>query len=225
MVFKFRIDAADRQGKAPADIQVLRRADGTTTYARITDCSATGALVSPKRACVDRRPAAPARGALTFTGTNDLVLPAGLAVRLGNATVVTTAGGTIAGGTLTVAAEAEIPGTAANLPSGTVLPLVAPIAGLAAQSATVAAPGAAGSYRGAPASPDPQGSQILVSGGRPIVLRAEAQVQAAAATTTAPTTEATTTTEPTTTEPTTTEPTTSRPRTPTVPRLVRSPPR
>ena len=86
--------------------------------------------------------------------------------------------------------------------------------------ATVPAPGAAVSYRGVPASPDPQGAQILVSGGNPSVLRAEVQVATPSATTTPTTTvpaitEPPTTIAPTTTVPTTTVPTTTTTVTPT----------
>lgn len=93
---------------------------------------------------IPRRPAAAAAGSVTFTGVDGLVLPSGIALRLGGITVLTSAGGTIAGGTLTVAAEADTPGAAGNFPASTSLPLVAPIAGLTAQAALVAAPGFAG---------------------------------------------------------------------------------
>ncbi len=93
---------------------------------------------------IARRPAAPASGFVTFTGTNGLVLPSGIALKLGDITVLTTAGGTIAGGTLTVAATAQTAGAAGNFPTSTALPLVAPIAGLSAQVALVVAPGFAG---------------------------------------------------------------------------------
>lgn len=75
------------------------------------------------------------------------------------------------------------------LPSGTVTVV-----------ATASAPGSAVVFKGAPAEPDPQGAQTLVTGGAPTTLRATAQVEVA---------------EPTTTEPATTEPTTTSP--PTVP--------
>lgn len=93
---------------------------------------------------IARRPAAAASGSVTFTGTSGLVLPSGIALKLGDVTVLTTAGGTIAGGTLTVAATAQTAGIAGNFPAATVLPLVAPIAGLSAQAATVVAPGFSG---------------------------------------------------------------------------------
>lgn len=93
---------------------------------------------------IARRPAAPASGSLTFTGTNGLLLPSGLALKLGDITVLTTAGGTVAGGTLTVAATAQTAGVAGNFPTSTALPLVAPIAGLSSQSALVVAPGFSG---------------------------------------------------------------------------------
>lgn len=90
---------------------------------------------------IARRAAAPAQGSVTFTGTNGLVLPSGIALKLGAITVLTTAGGTIAGGTLTVTALADTPGIAGNFPTATSLPLVSPIAGLSSQAAVVASPG------------------------------------------------------------------------------------
>ena len=87
------------------------------------------------------------------------------------------------------------------LPSGTVT-----------VAATTTAPGSAAVYRGAPAAPDPDGAQTLVTGGEPVVLTANERLDLPEPTTT--TIEPTTTTlEPTTTtlEPTTTtvEPTTT----------------
>ena len=90
---------------------------------------------------VPRRAAVPAAGNVTFTGVDGLVLPSGIALQLGITGAVTTAGGIIAGGTLTVPAVAAAAGAAGNVPAGTLLPLVAPIAGLTAQAATVAAGG------------------------------------------------------------------------------------
>ena len=93
------------------------------------------------------------------------------------------------------------------LPSGTVT-----------VAATTTAPGRAAVYRGAPAAPDPDGAQTLVTGGEPAALTANARLDVPEPTTTTlePTTTTieptTTTTEPTTTtvEPTTTiEPTTT----------------
>jgi uncharacterized phage protein gp47/JayE len=93
---------------------------------------------------IARRNAAPASGAVTFTGTNGLVLPSGIEMKLGDVTVVTTAGGTIASGTVTVAAIAQTAGLAGNFPASTALPLVAPIAGLSSQAGLVVAPGFSG---------------------------------------------------------------------------------
>jgi uncharacterized phage protein gp47/JayE len=93
---------------------------------------------------VPRRPAAAASGSLSFSGTNGLAVPAGLELALGAARFVTTASGIIAGGTVTLAAQASTTGAAGNLPTGTAVPLVAPLAGLSAQAGIVAAPGFAG---------------------------------------------------------------------------------
>ena len=90
---------------------------------------------------IARRPAAAASGSVTFTGTSGLVLPSGIALKLGEVTVLTTVGGTIAGGTLTVPATAQTAGLAGNFPGSTMLPLTAPIAGLSSQAGTVTAPG------------------------------------------------------------------------------------
>ena len=69
--------------------------------------------------------------------------------------------------------------------------------------ATATAPGSSLVFRGTPASPDPQGAQMLVTGGAPLVLSATAQLEVTPNTT--PTTVAeTTTTTTTTTEPETT---------------------
>lgn len=93
---------------------------------------------------IPRRPATVAAGSVTFSGANGLVLPSGIALRQGGVTVLTTAGGTISGGVLTVPAQADTPGASGNFPTSTPLPLIAPIPGLTAQVAVVAAPGFAG---------------------------------------------------------------------------------
>jgi uncharacterized phage protein gp47/JayE len=93
---------------------------------------------------VPRLPASAAAGQVTFAGVNGLVLPSGIELLAGAQRAVTTAGGTIAGGTLTVSAVASTPGAAGNFAAGSALALVAPIAGLSAQAAVVAAPGFAG---------------------------------------------------------------------------------
>jgi len=93
---------------------------------------------------VPRLPAVAAGGSVTFTGTSGTVLPSGISMTLGGVTVLTTAGGTITAGTLTVAALADTVGLAGNFPTGTLLPTVSPVAGLASQAGVVAAPGFAG---------------------------------------------------------------------------------
>ena len=69
--------------------------------------------------------------------------------------------------------------------------------------ATASAPGPAAVFRGAPAIPNPQGAQTLVTGGEPTTLQASAQLDVPP-----PTTEATTTTEAATTTTTEATPTT-----------------
>lgn len=93
---------------------------------------------------VPRLPAAAASGSVTFSGADATVLPSGLVLSAGDVVVQTMAGGTIAGGTLTVAAIATAPGLAGNVAAGTVLALASPVAGLSLQGATVAAPGFSG---------------------------------------------------------------------------------
>lgn len=90
---------------------------------------------------VTRKPAWPASGNVTFTGTNGTVIPAATQLQRGDgATYLTAAEATIAAGTATVAVTAETPGSDGNADAGTTLNMVAPIAGLQA-SATVAAGG------------------------------------------------------------------------------------
>ena len=96
------------------------------------------------------------------------------------------------------------------LPSGTVTVV-----------ATAASPGGALVYRGAPAEPDPQGAQTLVTGGKPARLTATQQFDVAPPTTTdAPTT---TTDAPTTTTTTTVPSTTDAPATTAAPTTTVAP--
>ena len=84
-------------------------------------------------------------GSLIFTGASGTVLPAGIEAYAGTLRWITRAGATIPGsGAIAIPAEAEAAGTASNLAADTVLPLVSPVAGLAQQSAVVAAGGFAG---------------------------------------------------------------------------------
>lgn len=93
---------------------------------------------------VSRRPAAAAKGTVTFSGSNGAVIPAGsLLQRSDAAEFTTTADGTIAAGAATVAVAASALGTAGNTAAGSTLSLVNPIAGVNGQ-ATVAAGGIAG---------------------------------------------------------------------------------
>ena len=79
-----------------------------------------------------------ATGTVTFTGTNGTVVPAGVEVGVTQdnpddepPSFVTTAGGTVAGGTLTVAAVAAESGSASNVASAAIDLILSPVAGLA----------------------------------------------------------------------------------------------
>jgi uncharacterized phage protein gp47/JayE len=93
---------------------------------------------------VDRNPAAVATGNVTFTGTDGTAIPAGTVLqRSDGAVVVTTADGTLASGTATVAAETYAAGAGGNTAASTRLTLTLPIAGVNT-AATVAAGGLTG---------------------------------------------------------------------------------
>jgi len=78
-------------------------------------------------------------GMITFSGTNGIELPLGTSlVRRDGALFTTTAGGTVSGGTVTVAAEADAAGAAGNAAIGSVMTLGTAIAGIQS-SGTVAA--------------------------------------------------------------------------------------
>lgn len=93
---------------------------------------------------VTRKPAWPAAGTVTFTGTNGSVIPTGTDLQRGDGALFQTQGeGTIVGGTVDVSVLAVEPGSVGNADVGTTINLVAPIAGV--QSAgTVADDGAGG---------------------------------------------------------------------------------
>lgn len=83
---------------------------------------------------IGRKPAWPASGNITITGTNGTIIPAATVLQRGDAAeFVTSAEVTIAGGTATASVTASDPGEAGNSVAGTTLNLVSPIAG--AQSA------------------------------------------------------------------------------------------
>ncbi len=93
---------------------------------------------------VSRKPAAPAAGTVTFTGTDGSTIPAGTALaRADGAEYTTDAAATIAAGVASVAVTATVPGAAGNAAAGTQLSLTAPVTGVQGQ-ATVDAPGLAG---------------------------------------------------------------------------------
>lgn len=89
---------------------------------------------------VARKPAWPADGSVTLTGTDGAVIPAGTELQRGDGVrYMTQAEGVIAGGTVTIVIVAVMAGAAGNATAGTVINLVAPIAGV--QSSGAAAVG------------------------------------------------------------------------------------
>ncbi len=101
---------------------------------------------------ITREAASFAAGNITFTGTDGTVVPAGTkAVDASGVEVATAGAGTIAGGTLTVAAQTTVPGAVGNMALGDALTVEGYVAGLDG-TATVAAGGFTG---GADAESDP----------------------------------------------------------------------
>ena len=90
-----------------------------------------------------RRAASRATGALIFTGTDGMAVPASTRLGASGIEIETTEAGVIAGGTLTVAARAVLAGQDGTLASGTAASLLTPITGVSS-SATVADPGFSG---------------------------------------------------------------------------------
>jgi uncharacterized phage protein gp47/JayE len=92
-----------------------------------------------------RTPASRATGTITFSGTNGTVLPSGTAVARGDGrTYKTTADGTVAGGSVTVPAQADadiagLTGAWGNCDIGTSFSLGVPVAGIGAAGAAAAA--------------------------------------------------------------------------------------
>lgn len=75
-------------------------------------------------------PALPAKGSVTFTGTNGVIVPAGAELQRSDGALYTTdAGATIAAGTATPAVTASLAGAAGNTAASTSLTLTTPIAG------------------------------------------------------------------------------------------------
>lgn len=78
-----------------------------------------------------RNPATFAGGTITFTGVDSSAVPAGTAVQASNGEQYTTdAAGTIAGGSVTVAATAVNAGAVGNIEVGVAVSLVSPVAGI-----------------------------------------------------------------------------------------------
>lgn len=93
---------------------------------------------------IGRKPAAPATGAATLTGTNGTVIPAGTRlVRSDAAEFLVDAEATVSGGTASVSLTADMAGQAGNTAAGSALSMASPIAGISA-TATVAVGGLTG---------------------------------------------------------------------------------
>lgn len=93
---------------------------------------------------ITRRPATPAGGAISCTGTDGAVIPVGAGLlRSDGAKYVTGADAVIVGGTATINVVATTPGQNGNAAPGTRLTWVSPVAGVQSQ-ATVAAGGLTG---------------------------------------------------------------------------------
>ncbi len=106
-----------------------------TAEAEILDRWATIWLTQPRKA------ATPATGTVTFTGTDGVVIPAGITLlRSDAAEFRTDADATITSGSATVAVTASVAGMSGNTNASTTLIMVLPIAGVNA-SATVATGG------------------------------------------------------------------------------------
>ncbi len=81
---------------------------------------------------LSRNPASKASGTVTLTGTNGVVVNAGLSLKTAeDVYFTTTAGGTVANGTLDVAAEAKEGGMSGNIAAATGLTIQDPPAGVA----------------------------------------------------------------------------------------------
>ena len=92
---------------------------------------------------VNPNPATPAQGDITFTGTDTTAVPVGSEFRIGTWLYTTDVGGSVASGTLTVAATATEVGADGNAEEGATGSLSNPIAGIDS-AVTVAAGGLAG---------------------------------------------------------------------------------
>lgn len=84
---------------------------------------------------ITRKPAVKAVGQVTFTGTDGITIAAGTRVSTDDAEpiyFVTTAAGTISGGTATVAAEAEVAGASGNVAQGKIAIVLGNVSGVTA---------------------------------------------------------------------------------------------
>ncbi len=94
---------------------------------------------------ITRKAAAAATGSITFTGTPGSAIGAGVEAKtVDGLAFVTTAGGSIGGGgTVSLAAQASLPGAAGNVAAATALTLTSPPAGVASAATVVAMTGGA----------------------------------------------------------------------------------
>lgn len=94
---------------------------------------------------VQRLGAAKATGTISFSGTNGTIVPGGTQIKLSNnETFTTTAAGTVAAGTVSLAVEADNAGAAGNTNGGVSASLVTTIAGITTGSGAVDAAGLSG---------------------------------------------------------------------------------
>lgn len=94
---------------------------------------------------ITRKAAAAATGSVTFTGTPGSAIAAGVEAKTvdGLAFVTTASGSVGGGGTVSLAAQAVLPGTAGNVATGTALTLTSPPAGVASAAIVVSMTGGA----------------------------------------------------------------------------------
>ena len=90
---------------------------------------------------VTRKPATPASGSVSFTGTAGTTIPAGTAMTRGDGASFTTIADAVigSGGSVTVTALADTPGAAGNAVAGTLMTLTAALGGVQSQGAAATA--------------------------------------------------------------------------------------
>lgn len=101
-----------------------------TTYGEWLDKSVASAGLT-------RKPSVVATGTVTFTGTDGIVVPIGTRLSTNSdVTFVTTTGGTISGGTLTLNASAEVGGQSGNVSTGSINTVLGDLSSLAVTNAS-----------------------------------------------------------------------------------------